>query len=114
MNVKEFKESKDAVKLAELYSNTKLFHFSRVWQGKSFQLVLTATPTGVRLFYLDTIFFKAVETWHETKVNENEEIPDTIRAAFVEDAKAVARQFYAKIDYLSSPDDNGTESGRSK
>lgn len=102
MNVGKFKKSEDGQKLAELYKNTKLFHFSKVWQGKTFQLTLMATPTGVRLFYLDTIFLGTGEKWHETNVNDDEVIPDNILAAFVEDAKAVARQFYGKVDYLSS------------
>lgn len=99
MNFEKFKKSKEAADLATLYKDTTLFHFSRTWDGKNFKLALVASGKGVKLFYMDTVFFSNM--WHETAANGGEEIPENIRAAFVEDAKAVARQFYGKVDYLT-------------
>lgn len=103
MTFEEFLKSKDGQAIAELYRDTNLYHHSRVWSGKSYPLLIQASKKGVDLLYLDNIFF--VDRWGRTAVDGKVEIPENILTAFVEDAKAVARQFYAKVSYLAGTED---------
>lgn len=86
-------------KLVELYKSTTLYHHSRIWQGKSYPMFIQISSKGLDLYYLSTMMFKG---WFETDINNNEDISLNIVTPFVEEAKAVVRNFYAKIDFLTS------------